>query len=304
MGRILYIVAREHPLLCGYLMAKMDARSPDGHSVEIKLDERRGERRRQSMGRAPERRRSEQRRQPSLRRELRSRGYARVLQHEDTQSRPGVPVAEPALGWRPRSTRGRRAARSWRRNGVRWALRAGILVAALGLSIVVARFIHLTANSSGTLASLETGPRVPPVAEVSPPPSASPIGPASPPLRPMPTPPSLQAPPRVTSIPTRVSGVVLSVDLKTRTLVLQDMGAATEARRLRVGLAPDARVVVSERESPVGDFKDTAISLSEIRDGDFVVVDMKRSEGTPLARSVVVTFRASQGAGGPKRPEN
>ena len=66
MGRILYIVAREHPLLCGYLMAKVDARSPDGHSVEIKLDERKGERRRQSQARAPERRRNEQRRQPSL----------------------------------------------------------------------------------------------------------------------------------------------------------------------------------------------------------------------------------------------
>ncbi len=181
MGRILYIVAREQPLLCGYLMAKVDARSPDGHSVEIKLDERRGERRRESTGRAPERRRSEQRRQPSLYGELRSRGYATVLQHEDIQSRAGVPLAEPAPGWRPRSTRGQRAARAWRRNGVRWALRAGVLLAALALWIVVARSIHPTANSSGTMAGFRTAQPAPRVEEEFPLPSTSPIDPASPP---------------------------------------------------------------------------------------------------------------------------
>jgi hypothetical protein len=302
MGRILYIVAREQPLLCGYLMAKVDARSPEGHSVEIKLDERRGERRRESTGRAPERRRSEQRRQPSLYGELRSRGYATVLQHEDIQSRAGAPLAGPALGWRPRSTRGQRAARAWRRNGVRWALRAGVLLAALALSIVVARSIHPTANSSGTMAGFRTGSPAPRVEEASPLPSTSPIEPASPPHPPMPTPPSPQKPLRVT--PARVSGVVLSVDLKARTLLLQDMGAASEIRQLRVGLRPDTRIVLSERDSQVADFKDTAISLSDIRGGDFVVVDMTGSEGTPLARSVVVTLRANQGAGGPKRLAN
>jgi len=302
MGRILYIVAREQPLLCGYLMAKVDARSPDGHSVEIKLDERRGERRRESTGRAPERRRSEQRRQPSLYGELRSRGYATVLQHEDIQSRAGVPLAEPAPGWRPRSTRGQRAARAWRRNGVRWALRAGVLLAALALWIVVARSIHPTANSSGTMAGFRTAQPAPRVEEESPLPSTSPIEPASPPHPPTPTPPSPQKPLRVTSA--RVSGVVLSVDLKARTLLLQNMGAASELRHLRVGLRPDTRIVLSERESQVADFKDTAISLSDIRGGDFVVVDMTESEGPQLARSVVVTLRANQGAGGPKRLAN
>jgi hypothetical protein len=97
---------------------------------------------------------------------------------------------------------------------------------------------------------------------------------------------------------------VLSVDEKARTLVLQDMGAASEVRRLRVGLAPDARILLSERDSQLVDFKDTAITLSEVRSGDFVVVDLNRSEGTPLARSIVVTFRAHQGAGGPRRPAN
>src|ERR1700687_5786516 len=157
MGRILYIVAREHPLLCGYLMAKVDARSPDGHSVEIKLDERKSDRRRQSQGRDPERRRGEQRSHPSLDRELRSRGYATVVQHEDSQWRAGGPVAGRALGWRARGARGQRTARAWRRNGVRWALRAAVLLAAVGLSIVVARSIHPTADPSGSMNGSQTG---------------------------------------------------------------------------------------------------------------------------------------------------
>jgi hypothetical protein len=177
----------------------------------------------------------------------------------------------------------------------------GVLLAVLALSVVVARSIHPTASSSSD-AGVGAGRPVPPVAEESPPPSAPAIAPASPAARPVPKPPSPQTPLR--AAPARVSGVVLSVDLKARTLVLQDMGAASEARRLRVGLAPDTRVVLSEREAPATDFKDTPISLSEIRDGDFVVVDMKPSEGTPLARSVVVTFRANHGAGGPPRPAN
>jgi hypothetical protein len=306
MGRILYIVAREHPLLCGYLMAKVDARSPDGHSVEIKLDERKTERRRQSEGRALERRRSEQRRQPSLDPELRSRGYATVVQHEDTQGRAAGLVAGRALGWRPRSTRGQRTARAWRRNGVRWALRAAVLLAAVGLSIVVARSIYPTANPSGSMPGSVTGSKTgqpaPRVQEKSALPATLPTGPVSQANRPTPTPPSPPTPVRV--IPARVSGVVLSVDEKARTLVLEDRGAAPELQRLRVGLAPDTRIALSERDSQLVDFKDTAITLSEVRSGDFVVVDLKRSEGTPLARSIVVTFRANRGAGGPTRPAN
>jgi hypothetical protein len=44
---------------------------------------------------------------------------------------------------------------------------------------------------------------------------------------------------------------------------------------------------------------DTVISLSEVRRGDFVVVEMRGPEGKALARSVVVTFRSHEGAGGP-----
>src|SRR5260370_23932216 len=154
-------------------MAKVAARSRDGHSVEIKLDERRGERRRESTGRAPERRRSEQRRQPSLYGELRSRGYATVLQHEDIQSRAGVPLAEPAPGWRPRSTRGQRAARAWRRNGAAVALRAGVLLAPPALWLLVARSIHPTANSPRTRPGFRTANPAPPVEEAARLPSTS-----------------------------------------------------------------------------------------------------------------------------------
>jgi hypothetical protein len=79
-------------------------------------------------------------------------------------------------------------------------------------------------------------------------------------------------------------------------LVLEDRGAAGEAGRLRVELAPDARVVLSERDDQAEDpsrhpFKDTVISLSDVRRGDYVVVEMRGPEGKELARSVVVTFR-------------
>ncbi len=97
MGRVLYIVARERPLLCGYLMTTVGARSPDGHRVEIKVDERRGERRLQREARDPERRRGERRRQPNHASDLRSRGYATVAQSEATPSPRDQPSREPVM---------------------------------------------------------------------------------------------------------------------------------------------------------------------------------------------------------------
>jgi hypothetical protein len=92
----------------------------------------------------------------------------------------------------------------------------------------------------------------------------------------------------------RLSGVVLSVDPRARVLVFEDRGTAA-AERLRVELAPDAGVVLSERdanaEDPTHPFKDTVISLSDVGRGDYVVVEMRGPEGNELARSVVVTFR-------------
>jgi hypothetical protein len=81
-------------------------------------------------------------------------------------------------------------------------------------------------------------------------------------------------------------------------LVLEDRGAAGDAGRLRIELAPDARVALSERNEQVEDlsrpFKETAIDLSDVRRGDYVVVIRQGPEGTELGRSVVVTFRPTK----------
>ena len=93
----------------------------------------------------------------------------------------------------------------------------------------------------------------------------------------------------------RSTGVVQSVDPRARLIVLEDRGGAAGSGRLRIELAPDARVVLSERDDKAEDlshpFKDTAIDLSDVRRGDYVVVIRQGPEGRELGRSVAVTFR-------------
>jgi len=284
MKRVLYVVSREQPLLVGYLMTSAGARFPRGHVVEIKVDERRGERRVSREARDLERRSRERRLRPGLDRDLRAQGYATVVRSEAGPSLMAEPTPEPAMAWRPRSTWGQRAARAGRRSRARWGLIV-VLLAAVGVSIVLAWSLR------GTPVPPPPAPAPPaPQTEEAPPPppvsKAETVVPAVPP-----PPPSRPAPVRVS---TRFSGVVLSVDPKARALVLEDRGAAT-AERLRVELAPDARVVLSERdvdaEDPGHPFKDTVISLSDVGRGDYVVVEMRGPEGKELARSVAVTFR-------------
>ena len=272
MGRVLYIVARERPLLCGYLMATVGARSADGHRVEIKLDERRSERRRQREARDPERRRGERRHRANYAHDLRSRGYATVIQPGATRSPSGQPSREPAMVWQARSTRWHRAARARGRRRVprrRWGVMA-LLLTVVSVSIVVGWYVHQRARPRAAASTADTH---------------------SPPGRPVP--PSNPPPARV--VTTRSSGIVLAVDPGARTLVLQDMGAPAETGRLRVELAAGARVVLSERDDRAKDlghpFKDTVIGLADVRKGDFVVVEMRGPVGTAVARSVVVTFR-------------
>lgn len=293
MERVLYVVAREQPLLVGYLMTAVGARSSEGHLVEIKLDERRAERRLSRDARDPERRRGERRQQPSLDGDLRSRGYATVVQSEAGSSRMGETTPAPAMVWRPRSSWWRRVARAERRSRVWWVLILGLL-AGVGVVIVGARFIHWTPAPpppAPQIAPQSTPHITPRLEKTSPPPPASrgeTVVPAVPP-----PPRSTPAPVRVVS--SRFSGVVLSVDPAARVLVLEDRGVAGAAGRLRVELAPDARVVLSERdeqaEDPSRPFKDTAISLSDIGRGDYVVVERRGLEGKELAHSIVVTFR-------------
>ena len=301
MGRVLYIVARERPLLCGYLMTTVGARPPDGHRVEIKLDERRSERRRQREARDPERRRGERRRQPNHASDLRSRGYATVVQSDATPAPRDHPSWEPVMVWRPRSTWWHRATRARRRRRMRWGLIA-LLFAGVGVSIVVGHSLHHPAD----LSRREVGSDTPEPARQTE--DARPLTPASkaetgsPGGPPVP----LSSPPPARVVTTRFSGIVLSVNPSARTFVLQDLGVAAAASGLRVELASDARIVRSERDDRPEDlrhpFKDTVISLAGIRKGDFVVVEMRGLEGKALARSVVVTFRGNEAAGGPAPP--
>ena len=301
-------------MLSGYLMTTVGS-SSDERLVEIKMDERRAERRLSGEARDPERRQGERRRRPSLEQDLRARGYAAVVQVEAGPSRAVEVPPAPAMGWRPqsswrpRSSWPQRASRVGRQSLVRWGLIV-VVLAAIGVSIVVARSIHRTPAppSSGSSASAPPAAvrssaapssgapstSIPPVAPriakpASPPPIArtETVVPATPP------PPSRSAPTRI--VTTRSTGVVLSVDPRARMLVLEDRGAAGDTGRLRIELAPDARVALSERNDRVEDltrpFKDTAIDLSDVRRGDYVVVIRQGPEGKELGRSVVVTFR-------------
>jgi hypothetical protein len=301
MERLLCVVAREQPLLVGYLMTAMSAQASEGRLVEIKLDERRAERRLSRDAKEPERRRGERRLQPSLAREFRSRGYATVVQSTDGSSRTVEPAPAPAMVWRPRSSRGQRVARAGRRSRVWWGLMLALL-AGVGIVVVVARAIHWRPAPPPPAAQIEpeTTPQIPPqippriaprVEQTSPPPPASREATVVPTVPPPPA-----APPEpVRVVGARFSGVVLSVDPTARVLVLEDGGGAGAAGRQRVQLAPDARVVVSERdaqaEDPSRPFKDTPISLSDIGRGDYLIVERRGPPGKELAHSIVVTFR-------------
>ena len=316
MERVLYVVTREQPLLVGYLMTAMSAKASGGPSVVIKLDERRAERRLSRDAREPERRQGERRLQPSLAGEFRSRGYATVVQSKGGSSRTVEPAPAPAMVWRRRSSWGRRAARAERRSRVWWGLILALL-AGVGIVVLVARAIHWgpapppLATQIAPPTTPPTTPQIaPPTTPQTPPQTTAQIAPPTTPQTPprstphpapasrdetvVPTVPPPAPPAPARAVGARFSGVVLSVDPTARALVLEDRGAGA-AERLRVQLAPDARVVVSERdaqaEDPIHSFKDTPISLSDIGRGDYVVVERRGPPGKELAHSIVVTFR-------------
>lgn len=91
----------------------------------------------------------------------------------------------------------------------------------------------------------------------------------------------------------RHAGSVVAVDAAGRGLTLDEFGVAAVRRTVKIRLAPDALILISEREEPATNlyrtFKDTPISLAEIRPGDFVVVDVGKHPG--VAERVVVTHR-------------
>jgi hypothetical protein len=177
-----------------------------------------------------------------------------------------------------------------------------VLFGLVGVSIVVGRSIYQTPDRLRGAVGSNTPEPARQIEEARPLAPVSKAETVAPGLRPVP--PSSPLPVRIVTM--RSSGIVFSVNPTARTLVVQDMGAAAGARRLHVEVAADARVVLSERDDRAEDlshpFKDTAISLSDVRRGDFVVVEMRGAEGKALARSVVVTFRGNQGARGAAQP--
>jgi len=96
----------------------------------------------------------------------------------------------------------------------------------------------------------------------------------------------------------RHSGTVIAVtDHKTPTLVLEEIVEGAKMRELRVLVTRETRLIRSERvpDTQVSDlrypFHDAPIRLSDIRIGDFVVVELGGADDKTVASSVTVTFR-------------
>ncbi|HME96702.1 MAG TPA: hypothetical protein VNL97_01005 [Solirubrobacterales bacterium] len=96
----------------------------------------------------------------------------------------------------------------------------------------------------------------------------------------------------------RRAGTVLAVDPQSRVLVLDEFGANAERRALRVQVPPQAVVLLSQRNKDGRDltdsFRESTITLSDIRPGDFVVVEL--SSDPDVARLVMVTLRGRAGS--------
>jgi hypothetical protein len=96
----------------------------------------------------------------------------------------------------------------------------------------------------------------------------------------------------------RHAGTVLAVDPQARTLTVDEFGAGGERRALSVQVPRDAIVLWSQRDQAgrgVSDaFRDSTITLGEVRVGDFVVVEV--SDDPQVARLVMVTLRRGAGS--------
>lgn len=96
----------------------------------------------------------------------------------------------------------------------------------------------------------------------------------------------------------RHAGTVLAVDSQARTLTVDELGANAERRALRVQVPREAAVVLSRRNQSSlelkDNFRDSSISLGDVRVGDFVVVEL--SDDPEIARLVMVTLRRGAGS--------
>jgi hypothetical protein len=96
----------------------------------------------------------------------------------------------------------------------------------------------------------------------------------------------------------RRAGTVLAVDPQARTLILDEFGANAERRALRVQVPREALVLLSQRNQAGRDVKDafrnSSITLADVRVGDFVVVEML--DDPEVARLVMITLRRGAGS--------
>jgi len=96
----------------------------------------------------------------------------------------------------------------------------------------------------------------------------------------------------------RRAGSVLAVDPQARTLTVDEFGANAERRALRVQVPREAVVLLSQRNQAGRDakdsFRDSSITLADVRVGDFVVIEM--SEDPEVARLVMITLRRGAGS--------
>jgi hypothetical protein len=106
------------------------------------------------------------------------------------------------------------------------------------------------------------------------------------------------AQPAVVAPGERHSGTVTAVDPQARTLIVEELAEEGKVKHLRIVVARDAQLLLSERipDREVTDFsrtfRDTPLILSQIRSGDFVNLDVERSGETLVARSITVTLRS------------
>ena len=96
----------------------------------------------------------------------------------------------------------------------------------------------------------------------------------------------------------RRAGTVLALDPQARTLTLDEFGANAERRALRVQVPREALVLLSQRNHAGRDakdsFRDSTITLADVRVGDFVVLEM--SDDPEVARLVMITLRRGAGS--------
>ncbi len=96
----------------------------------------------------------------------------------------------------------------------------------------------------------------------------------------------------------RRAGSVLAVDPQARTVTLDEFGPNAERRALRVRVPREAVVLLSQRNQAGRDvkdsFRDSTITLADVRVGDFVVIEM--SDDPDVARLVMITLRRGAGS--------